>query len=236
MIKFVNISALKNGKNKYSFSQLEICKILKNELGFRFKKVGTKGLYLSKNESNGYDIIDFPKITEAFLTYVEKTFKNIENLEGTTYADFLNAFHSKSPLKNTLYCSNFLGEDFDLDEESLHRISMLVDKAYKYKNDVKKMFSFLKNEGFKIENEANKKYRYDELFCYKRASDEQFIIFHREFTNRDKNEPIFSCWLFNTDSEEAFSRSKMDFYKKEELTAHFNLDTDMDIYNNPSVE
>lgn len=235
MIKFVNISALKNGKNKYSFSQLGICKILKNELGFRFKKVSSKGLYLSKNENNGYDIVDFSKITDAFLAYVEKEFKTIESLEGTTYEQFLSAFHSKSPLKNTTYCSDFLGEDFDLDEESLHRISLLVDKAYKYKYDLKQMVSFLEKEGFKIEKESHKKYRYDELFCFKRASDDQFMVFHREFTNRDKNEPIFSCWLFATDSEEGFSKSKMDFYNKVELTAHFDLSKDMDIYNNPVV-
>ncbi len=50
------------------------------------------------------------------------------------------------------------------------------------------------------------------------------------------NEPIFDCWLFATDSEESFSRSKMDFYKKVELKLNFDLDTDLEIYNNPEVE
>lgn len=233
MIDFVNISALKNGKNKYSFSQLGICKILKNDLGFRFKKISKKGYYLSENENKGYDIVNFSVLTETFLKHVEKEFATLENLKDTSFEDFTKAFHSKNPLKNTTYCSDFLSADFELDTDSFHNLSLQVDKVYKYKFDLKNMFSFLKNEGFTIEKESHKKFRYDELFCFKQVSDSQFMIFHREFTNRDKNEPVFNCWLFATDSAEAFSRSKMDFYNKVEVKAGFNLEEDMELYKNP---
>lgn len=231
MIKFVNISALKNGKNKYSFSQLGICKILKEELDFRFVKISKRGYYLSKNDANGYDIVNFSKLSEAFLNYCKQEFDGIETLNGTSYVDLENAFYSKNPLKNNDYCSEFLSKDFELDSDSFHKLSLDVDKVYKYKFDLKKMFSFLKNEGFKIVKESHKKYRYDELFCYKQISDDEFMIFHREFTNRDKNESHFNCWLFDASSEDDFMRSKMDFFRKEQLKAQFNPELDMELYN-----
>ncbi len=177
MIKFVSISALKNGKNKYSFSQLGICKILKEELDFRFKKVGTKGLYLIKNDNDGFDITDLSKVIVTFLDYVEKEFGNIEDLKGASFEEFKNAFHSKNPIKNSTYCSDFLSQDFELDPQSLHVISLQVDKAYKYKQDLKNMLAFLEQEEFKIVTETKKKFRYDELFCYKQISDNEFIVF-----------------------------------------------------------
>ena len=144
MIKIIDYYNTKYGKKKIDFFLSGIYDLLKFKLGFRYTKINKKGYYLK--ELNGvYDIVGFHKLKDEFKKFIDENFEDLEFSKEVSYNDFMEAYYSKSPIKDGKHARVYLSKDFMLTETNIHLIKLKEDPNYNRKhkrNEVSKIFIF----------------------------------------------------------------------------------------------
>jgi len=227
MSNFFSVKTAKSGKNKVSFSKQGLVQFLKDNLGFRFAKIGKKGYFLKEESENTFNVVSFSSLKEDFLANMET---NADVLGELNFSELKQAFLQKMPIKNEDYLTDLLSKDFKLSEENFHELSMKYDEGYQSTESLKKISSFMEAEGFTILEEESKDYRFPELFCYKKLNETQYIVLHREFANILPRETKFDLWTMEAREESWFLRFKMEYPRKSEIKLDFKIEEDMELY------
>lgn len=226
MSNFFTVKASKSGKNKITFSKQGVVTYLKDELGFRYSKIGKKGFFLKLESENKYKVVPFNTLKDDFLNNLSEN----SILGDLDFAEFKQAFLQKVPFKNESYLHDLLSKDFALSEENKHDLSLALDDNYQSKEVLKKLSSFMQEEGFTIIEEESKDFRFPELFCYKKLNETQFVVLHRDFGNVLPRETKFDFLLFEAREDSWFLRFKMEYPRKSIIKKDFNLEEDLSLY------
>lgn len=227
MSNFFSVKTAKSGKNKITFSKQGVVQFLKDELGFRFSKIGKKGFFLKPNAENQYEVVPYSALKEEFLNKMESSDSILGDI---SFEEFKQAFLQKMPFKNEDYLTDLLSKGFKLEDDNFHKLSLELDANYQSKEVLNKMASFMKEEGFEILEEESKDYRFPDLFCYKKLNETQYVIFHREFANILPRETKFDFWLFEGREASWFVRFKMEYPRKTVIKKEFDLEKDLGLY------
>lgn len=111
----------RKGNLKIIFDQLDIYNVLRNELGFRYVKVNNKGHYLRYN--NGiYDVVGFYHLRDMFKEFINDIFPKLAISDEINFKQFMNEYYKQSPIKNSNFARNYLGENFQLTESNLEKV------------------------------------------------------------------------------------------------------------------
>lgn len=115
MYQIASVYKNRNKNLKVEFNLLDIYRILKNELGFKYIKIKEKGYYLQ--EINGrYEIVKFYQLKDVFKEYITRYFHTQSISNEIDFHLFLNEFYRQSPIKNSNYARQILSEGFELSE------------------------------------------------------------------------------------------------------------------------
>jgi hypothetical protein len=118
MIQIADIFRNRNGRIVIKFINLDIYRLLKNELGFRYTKIKNKGYFLK--ESNGiYEVVNFYQLNDSFIEYIKKEYNNFSISREVEFEDFINDFYRQAPIKKSNFVRTLLSENFKLSDSNL---------------------------------------------------------------------------------------------------------------------
>lgn len=230
MTKLIEINVTKTGKKRIEFFQLGIYELLRTTLGFRYTKINNKGYFLKQKSDGLYEVVNFLKLSEVFRDYIKTDFRAVVQDKGIDYTDFMNAFYSKTPIKNGNFSRGYLGKDFVLSPNNLHLILMEIDYDYREKYKRNEMLDFIKSEHFNETIDVIGNFATNKPLFYKRVGSREFIAFNQPFTDDNSRDAVFDFWLIKVNSEEYFLNKKLNDGELIDLCLGFDLQRDIYLY------
>ncbi len=218
------IKEQKNGRGKVvEFYREEILRILMNDYGYRYAKVGKKKYFL-KLKDNTYKVVRIDHIRREFANHMKDKFESLEIDGKIECNDFINEYYRQDPIKLDL-SHEILSEDFLLTEKEEHDLKLKLDDDYSFKYRKKEILSFLKNEDFTEVIEIKTLSKYYTLF-YKKTEKNKFLTF-KVTEHKHAKQITVEFGKIKAVTMKEFLKRKSDVVN---INLDFNLDTDIESY------
>jgi hypothetical protein len=221
---FLTLVRSKNGRVKIDHNgqnQANIYKILV-DLGFRKSKLENKRIYY-RSEGDKLIPSSFTNIVDAFFEQLrESEFINIP--DDVRFADIVNHFYEKSPIKENALFTHFFAEN--LTEVEALNYKLLTDHTFKHKFEVQQLLSKLEEWKFDKTIDIASSITNNAPLYYKKVDGNKYLVF-THYNSKSNTRDGFDCWIAT------FTKTGH-LGNKKPLTLHqvslsFNLERDFEL-------
>ncbi len=224
---FITLVRSKNGRVKIDHNGQNQANIhlLMYELGFRKSKLENKRIYYRRE---GEELIpsSFRNIEDAFFEQLRETeFINIP--DDIRFADIVNHFYEKSPIKENALFTLFFSDT--LTETEALQYKLLTDHHFKHKIEVQNLLSKFEEWKFEKTIDIASSITNNAPLYFKKLDGNKYLVF-THYNSKSNTRDGFDCWIATFANTAHIGNKKP--LTLQTVSLSFNLERDFELIKN----